>query len=138
MLHKPRIATHDQRAMIQSITQLRITGDLLQRHVQFFIGDGRTIPESRNRVVEAIAARYPQEAAAWTLWLDSDIRIPPNSASVIATAIGWAEFHQVCVVANYRMVTGQNVFARLGQLKTCAIIPMPNWRGCLDPILVSN
>ncbi len=103
------IATHDQRAMIQSIMQLRMVGQLLQRHVQFFVGDGGTIPESRNRVVEAIAARYPREEAAWMLWLDSDILIPPDSASTIATAIKWAESQQVCVVANYRMVTGQNV-----------------------------
>lgn len=103
------IATHDQRAMIQSVMQLRRIGQLLQRPMQFFIGDGRTIPESRNRVVEAIVARYPREEAVWMLWLDSDILIPPNSASTIADAINWAESQQVCVVANYRMVTGQNV-----------------------------
>ena len=103
------IATHDRRAVIQSLLTIQKVADQWARAVLFVVGDGSTIPASRNRVVSTLAERFPRDTTLWVLWLDSDILVPAGDAPRLRAALAWAETTGVAVVGDYRMATGQHV-----------------------------
>ena len=103
------IPTHEMRAVVQSLLELGVFSQLLRRPIHFVVGEGSNIPRARNSIVQRLQCTFPDRDAVWVLWLDSDIEIPPGVAPAISIAVTWAEAHDACVVANYRMNTGHNV-----------------------------
>ena len=103
------ILTYDRWAVVQSLLELGKVSQVLGRRMQFSVSQGSNIPRSHNTVIEQLQYQYPDQATQWVLWLDSDVAVFPESKTIIADAILWAEANHVAVTGNYRMNTGENV-----------------------------
>ena len=103
------IPSQDGRAAIFILLELHEVSRFLDRSMVLVSGEASNIPRSRNAILDQVRTRYPDRETTWVLWVDSDIVVPRGSTVAIGEALRWAEAHQVGVVANYRMATGQNV-----------------------------
>ena len=103
------IPSQDGRAAIFTLLELHEVSRFLDRSMVLVSGEASNIPRSRNAILDQVRTRYPDRETTWVLWVDSDIVVPRGSTVAIGEALRWAEAHQVGVVANYRMATGQNV-----------------------------
>lgn len=112
------IPTPDLRAMVPSLVELGHVAQDLGRPLEVILGEASNIPRARNVALAQIRKQSAGETHRWMLWLDSDILIAPNTASIIAESITWAEGHQHAIVANYRMASGENVLMTTRNLAT--------------------
>jgi hypothetical protein len=103
------IPSHDGRAAIFTVLELRTVSEWLGRSIVVVSGEASNIPRSRNVILEQVREKYPDRTNRWMLWIDSDIVLLRQSVSAVVEAIRWAEAHHAGVVANYRMASGVNV-----------------------------
>ncbi len=66
------IPTHDMRAVVQSLIELGVVSQLLQRPIHFVVSEGSNIPRARNTILQRVQHTFPHQDAMWVLWLDSD------------------------------------------------------------------
>lgn len=97
------IASHDNRAVAKSITDLMNVATLLERPFLLNIQGGTGITNARTKCLETLKGQFPNEDSVYTFWLDSDIVITENPQN-IANLIKEAEKLGVSFTANYRVI----------------------------------
>jgi hypothetical protein len=61
------IPTHDMRAVVQSLIELGVVSQLLQRPVHFVVSEGSNIPRARNTILQRVQHIFPDQDALWVL-----------------------------------------------------------------------
>ncbi len=96
------IPTHDNRAVPKSVMDLMTVSMALNRKLVLNVQTGTGITNGRQKCINMVKERFPNEKHIYMFWLDSDICITyPNQ---IAEFVREAEKSGLSFTANYRVI----------------------------------